>query len=129
MFLKDLTDAEKKAFVCLANKIVVADGVVSAGEKAFMDNLDVELGLPAGTAALPEAESFKVAAAAAPNKKRAFYVELFSLVAADGVDAKEKVCMKEIQTKLGLADAFVTEAEDWLAGYLESMRKGFALVG
>jgi hypothetical protein len=39
MFLTGLSEPEKKAFVCLANKIVAADGVVTDAETAFMANL------------------------------------------------------------------------------------------
>jgi tellurite resistance protein len=129
MFLKDLTEAEKKAFVCLAVLIVNADGVVSTGEVAFMENLAQELNIELDHAKISEKEAFDILAAANAKVKRAFYVELLSLTIADGSqDPKEKACMKEIQGKAGLADSYVKEAEDWLSEYLGVAQKGYKLI-
>jgi hypothetical protein len=80
-------------------------------------------------AKLSEAESFKIVSLADAKTKRAFYVELLSLVQADNTHGSTEVAIiKEIQTKLDLSDAFAKEAATWLTDYLAISQKGYALV-
>jgi uncharacterized membrane protein YebE (DUF533 family) len=129
MFIGWLSDSEKDAFVCLANKIALADGIVTEEETAFLDNMVKEMGGGENGVKLPESEAFKIAAALDNKGKRSFYVELLSLVMADNsVAPQEKNCMKEIQGKLGLPDNFVNEAEVWLTEYLALVARGYGLI-
>ena len=45
MFLHELNDEQKKAFICLAHDVVVSDGRLSPSEKVMMDELSREIGL------------------------------------------------------------------------------------
>ena len=47
MFLHELNDEQKKAFICLAHDVVVSDGDLSPGEEQLMDHLKREISLPA----------------------------------------------------------------------------------
>ena len=43
MFLHELDDKQKEAFICLAHDVVVSDGELSAGERWMMDDLKREI--------------------------------------------------------------------------------------
>lgn len=45
MFLHELNDEQKEAFICLAHNVVVSDGELSPGEHLMMDKLKREIGL------------------------------------------------------------------------------------
>ena len=45
MFLHELDNKQKEAFICLAHDVVVSDGELSAGERWMMDDLKREIGL------------------------------------------------------------------------------------
>ena len=45
MFLHELNEQHKEAFICLAHNIVVSDGVLNPSEKVMMDHLRREIGL------------------------------------------------------------------------------------
>ncbi len=46
MFLHELNNAQREAFICLAHNIVVSDGELTADEQQMMDELRREIGLP-----------------------------------------------------------------------------------
>lgn len=45
MFLDELNDRQKEAFICLAHNVVVSDGELTPGEQLMMDQLKREIGL------------------------------------------------------------------------------------
>jgi len=45
MFLHELNNEQKEAFICLAHNIVVSDGELSPGEQLMMEALRREIGL------------------------------------------------------------------------------------
>ena len=45
MFLHELNNRQKEAFICLAHDIVVSDGILSPGEEIMMAQLRREIGL------------------------------------------------------------------------------------
>lgn len=45
MFLHELNDRQKEAFICLAHNVVVSDGELSPGEVAMMEALKREISL------------------------------------------------------------------------------------
>ncbi len=45
MFLHELSEQQKEAFICLAHDVVVSDGVLSPGEKVMMDQMRREIRL------------------------------------------------------------------------------------
>ena len=47
MFLPELNDQQKEAFICLAHDVVVSDGELSPGEHLMMEQLRLEINLPA----------------------------------------------------------------------------------
>ena len=47
MFLHELNDAQKEAFICLAHDVVVSDGELKPGEQQMMDELRREISLDA----------------------------------------------------------------------------------
>ena len=45
MFLQELTESQKKTFICLAHDIIVSDGILRADENFMMEQLRREIGL------------------------------------------------------------------------------------
>jgi tellurite resistance protein len=45
MFLHELNDGQKEAFICLAHNVVVSDGELSSGEQLMMEQLRREIDL------------------------------------------------------------------------------------
>ncbi len=46
MFLHELTQSQKEAFICLAHDVVVSDGELNPGEEALMEHFKREINLP-----------------------------------------------------------------------------------
>jgi hypothetical protein len=60
MFLVLLSTSEKQAFLCLANKVIKADGIIAEKEMILLNNLCNEMGTPNLVSNLNEDESFTV---------------------------------------------------------------------
>ena len=48
MFLNELSNEQKEAFICLAHDVVVSDGELRPGEQTLMEHLRREIGLSHG---------------------------------------------------------------------------------
>lgn len=129
MFLNGFSDSEKRAFLCFADNLILADGVITDEETAYRTALAQEVGLPPETTLLSEEESFKIAGNASEQVKKSIYMELLSLVKADTHGEPEEAYMKKVQSRLGLSGAYRAEAEVWLTDYLAIVQKGYSLIG
>jgi hypothetical protein len=129
MFLVNLTEDEKRAFMCLAEKVAWADNDLADSEKAMIDGIRISINLPANAEKMGEDESVKVLSASDVAKKRGFYIELLSLVRADTVsDPREMACLDSLAKAIGLDGAFTGRAADWLTRYMAVSVEGWQLV-
>lgn len=127
MFYEKLSSEELGAFMCLANEVVRADGLVTPEEMAHLQKL---LGsIPKSVQPITAEESFAVFAKSKTADQKGVYIELLSLAMSDGVyDKKERQCMKKIQDNLGLSDEFANKSSEWLSTYLDVLHQGVNLV-
>lgn len=92
MFLANLTDEQKGAFLNLAQTLISADGVVSDDETSMLEQYKQEMSLPASTT-IPHwgidqcIEVFKIAS---PMIKKQIVFELVALACADNNYAREE---------------------------------------
>jgi tellurite resistance protein len=129
MFLGKLSETEKQAFLCLANYVMKADGIIEEREMEVVNVLRGEMNTPNLLSNLTEAESFKILASSKKRVKKAIYIELLSIAMADGlVDANEEEHMKNILSQLSLSEIFSTNAQKWLIYYFKILQKGISLV-
>jgi tellurite resistance protein len=128
MFLRKLLETEKQAFLCLANLVMKADGVVDEREMEIINSLREEMNTPNLLSNLTEAESYKVLASSKMPVKRAVYMELLAIAKADGVfDPSEEKYIKNVLTQLGLSEVFAKNVQKWLDAYFKLLEKGASL--
>ena len=129
MFLGNLAENEKAAFLCLAENIIKADGITSDSETAILNNFIQELHIKDEKSSLSVEESYNIFADSDELTRRGIYIELFSLAMADNTyDATEKDFLKIVSLRLNLSMDFIQRAEEWLIEYLNVLQKGIALV-
>ena len=129
MFLGNLAEKEKAAFLCLAGNIIKADGVSSKSEVIILNNIIQELHIKGEKSNLSIEESCDVFAGSDEFTRRGIYIELLSLAMADNTyDSTEKDFLKTVSLRLDLSADFISKAEEWLLEYLNVLQKGIVLV-
>jgi hypothetical protein len=129
MFLRNLSENEKKAFLTLADRVLKVDNVIAEEELELLRGFAQEMELSDIKCNLPEDEAYNIFGEVENKVKRAVYTELLSLAFVDNTfDEKEMNCLKNIQEKLGLPDDFVKRVQDWLDSYMEKTKEGFRLI-
>ena len=129
MFLSKLSETEKQAFLCLADGVMKADGVVADREMKIINDLRKEMNVQNLVSNLTENDSFKTLTSSKQSVRRGIYIELLSISMADGViDANESIFMKKIQSQLELSDIFAKNSEKWVSAYFRLQEKGIELV-
>ncbi len=101
----DLTDAEVLALLCLARKMVVADGVITVAEYAYMHSLGSQVGhesyerVAGRMAEQPTSlgHALELAARVTRRDARELIVKLLTTLAgADGLDPTEQVILDSV---------------------------------
>ena len=90
MFLSNLSEQQKPAFLSLAQALITADGVLSKDETAMMEQYRQEMGLSADVPMPAETESIYTFQAAPPSVKKQIIFELVALACADNDYADEE---------------------------------------
>ena len=129
MFLGKLPEAEKQAFLCLANKVMKADGIIEEREMEVINTLRGEMNAPNLVSNLTEEESYKVFSVSKTPVKKAVYLELLGIAIADGgIVTKENEVLAEFASRLRLSDKFTGNALKWIDHYFSVLQKGISLV-
>ena len=115
MFLHELSNQQKEAFICLAHDVVVSDGDLSPGEQLMMDELKREIDLPA------EFEPHYVPVAGieeifnTKSSRVAIVIALIRLGYADGAfEVEEQFLLKEICKAFEVSESDFTRLENWV---------------
>jgi len=115
MFLHELDDKQKEAFICLAHDVVVSDGELSAGERWMMDDLKREIGLSSefephympidGIGEIFDTKRARVAT----------IIALIRLGYADGAfEIEEQLLLKEICSTFDITESDFSIIENWV---------------
>lgn len=114
MFLNLLTDGQKRVFLALATKVVMADGGVVPEEDVTLDIRRAEMG---GDITAPADQIFGPADTAVFDTRRSQMIallELYVLAYSDNdFHADERPILEDLRTTWGFDDAAVAAIEDW----------------
>ena len=111
MFLENLTDGEKSAFLGLAQRLIRADGVLSSKEEQVLASLTAVAGHRTAEGTLKElANTFQTR-----KTKVSALLELLGLALADGeYHAAEKGLVSEIAKALDFTENELDGMETWV---------------
>ncbi len=114
MFISDLNQKERGAFLELAQKIVCADGKITAEEREMLEALEEEAG-EVERLGVENLMVFDICKIIGSKEARAkTMLELTSLAFVDGdYDSKEKELIAEIGKAWGIDRMDVLRSEDW----------------
>lgn len=117
MFLVNLTDEQKNAFLSLAQTLISADGVVSDDETSMLEQYKQEMSLPASSTILQQGieQSIEVFKSSFPTIKKQIVFELVALACADSdyADAEHRL-LSEIEVSLDLDATFLGECKAYV---------------
>ena len=115
MFLNELDQNQKEAFICLAHVVVVSDGELSSGEQLMMGELKREIGLssefePHYMAIDGIGEIFNT-----KSSRVATIIALIRLGYADGAfEIEEQFLLREISVIFEITESDFTIIENWV---------------
>ncbi len=129
MFLKAFSDEEKRAFLSLANKLMISNGFIDKQQSSLINQLKEEMEFPESLNDIPEEDSLKILQKSENKIKRSVYIELLSLaIAGELIDNPEEIYLQEIKKNLGLPDSFTNDVLDWYKKYISTTQEGINLV-
>ncbi len=117
MFLANLTDVQKPAFLNLARALIASDGVLSDSETSMMEQYQQEMLLPVSsdTSCQTEEQAEKVFETAPLTVRKQVMFELVALACADNEYAdKERKLLEQIVRAFGLDAAFLSESQTYV---------------
>lgn len=121
MFLNQLSDREKNAFISLSVRLSEANGVFDESEKEMIQEYCKEMGIPFFNAEKADTidsviDVFKISTS---HIKKIVILESLGLAYADGkLDAEESELMRDFAEKIGLDETTFNEVETLLNKYL-----------
>lgn len=129
MFLYELTQAQKEAFICLGHNVVVSDGDLTPDEQVMMETLRREMGLDEsfephyipveGIHELFESQRARVAV----------LINLIRLGYADGAfEVEEQMLVNQICQELKVDDEQFTRIENWVRRLIALEKEAGALM-
>lgn len=119
MFLDDLTDSQKKAFLIVGVQFIQIDGVVTNEEKALFDLMcrEAAVDIPTGAQEIDKLEAIEPFDT--PKSKIILLIELLKLGYIDGEFSQpEHDFLMELVNKLGFTQDQLTTYAHWVLGDL-----------
>lgn len=126
MFLSQLSENEKSAFISLSIHASNSNGVFADEEKCMIQEYCQEMGIPSFDAdnAKPMDEVVAIFKESDVHIKKIVLLETLGLVYSDGeFDDSEKTFVKEYARKIGLTDDDVDKQTVVIKEYLEVLKK------
>ena len=126
MFLNQLSDKEKNAFISLSVHASKSNGVFEEEEKAMIQGYCKEMDIPLFDAndAISMDEIVAVFNESELTIKKIVLLETLGLVYSDGeYDDSEKGFVKEYANKIGLTDEDVEKQTEAVKTYLDALKK------
>ena len=129
MFLGNLTEKERAAFICLVENEIKADGITTETEIFALSNLTKELHVKDKKGKLSLEESYRILTDLDESSRRGVYIELYSVAMAEKTfGSSEKDFLKTVAQQIKLPADFPPKAEGWLSEYFGVLQKGIDLV-
>ena len=126
MFLNQLSENEKNAFISLSVHASKANGVFADEEKDIIQEYCREMGIAFFDAdtAIPMEEIISVFKESETKIKRIVLLEILGLVYSDGeYDDSEKGFVREFTEKIGLKEEDLNKQTIAIKEYLEALKK------
>lgn len=126
MFLNQLSDKEKNAFISLSVHASKSNGVLAEEEKAMIQEYCKEMDIPLFDAndAISMDEIVAVFNESELTIKKIVLLEMLGLVYSDGeYDDSEKGFVIEYANKIGLTDEDVEKQTEAVKTYLDALKK------
>ncbi len=126
MFLKELNDSEKNAFICLSIHAANADGKFVEQEKKMIDEYanEMEISVPSEEQVMTMEESINIFSKSNEHIKKVALFETLGLLYSDGVFEKaEGKFIYDYADKIGLQSDIVKEQIELLKEYLDIVSK------
>ena len=132
MFLANLNDTQKDAFMTLAYKLIAVDGVLDEGELAMMAQYKLEMNLPSDyDETQGNLETALAAFTAEPDAvKKQIMFELVGLACAgDDYENEEYTLIEQVRTAFDLRADFPGKCEVYISELKKLYEKIGTLVG
>jgi uncharacterized tellurite resistance protein B-like protein len=129
MFLHELSETQKEAFICLAHDIVVSDGELNPGEKIMMAELRREIGL--NDAFVPHYIPIEGIEEIFDTRKSriAIVIALIRLGYADGAfEIEEQFLLKLICKSFDVSNADFIGMENWVRRLINLEKEAHAFM-
>ncbi len=126
MFLKELNDSEKNAFICLSIHAANADGKFVEQEKKMINEYanEMEISVPSEEQVMTIEESINIFSKSDEHIKKVVLFETLGLLYSDGVFEKaEDNFIYDYADKIGLQSNSVEEQIKLLKEYLDIVSK------
>lgn len=132
MFLVNLSDSQKDAFMTLAYKLIAVDGVLDEGELDMMAQYKLEMNLPLDYDETQGDLETAIATFASESDaiKKQILFELVGLACAgDDYENEEYTLIEQVRTAFGLRADFPGKCEVYVSELTKLYEKIGALVG
>jgi len=134
MFLQDLIEDEKAAFLELAHQVAQADGILSEAEDALIAAFAREMDIPAH-ALVPSGERAEkdigelTAVFRSETSRKIAFMELLALTLSDNdYSPEEKTLLNKIRIGFGFDETHNEKCKAWVRKINEVYREGRTLV-
>lgn len=129
MFLGNLNDNEKRAFLSLAHAMMSVDGNIAADELHVFQRYSYECEMANFTQITDVPSSLQTFSNSSLKVKKIVIVELWGIIAADGsINIMEVDLINQIGISLCITDETMKVLKDWMLQFLESLRIGSKLI-
>lgn len=131
MFLANLPEEQKKAFLSLAQAMISADGVLNEDETEMMEQYRKEMALPAGETEAQPVESVMAAfKGASAGVKKQIVFELLALAYVDNDYAEqEKRMLEKVVREFDLDGKFLDKCKPCVVELVDLYERIEQLVG
>ena len=131
MFLSQLSEKEKNAFISLSVHASNSNGIFADEEKVMIQEYCKEMGIPFFDAnnAISMDEVVDVFKASELQIKKIVLLELISVGYASGDYCdKERAYLRDVAEKIGVDSEKLGQIEDWVQGFISHIGSGASIV-
>ena len=130
MFLHQLHDREKTAFIELAHLVANASGIMNDLERQMIDTYDREMGIDLQIEDVRE-QSLDIIIAKFESEisRKIAFIEAIAIAFVDGTyDEAEKKVISQLREAYGFSQEYYEEVKAWLVDFNKMYVKGLELV-
>jgi len=129
MFLHQLNNSERKAFIELAHLVANASGIINDQERQMIDTYSREMEISIKVEDVEELSlEHIIAKFESEASKKVSFIEAIAIAYADGVyEEEEKQVINRIREAYGFSQEYYEDVKAWLISFNEIYLKGLEL--